>query len=337
MVIATRPVEESIVIVVEQRQVDRTGHDAIADVVRMHVVATVVFRQQSLRVNRNLAEELTSFVGRRQELAELPKVHASSRLLSLAGAGGVGKTRLAMRLARQLIDEFRDGVWLVDLAPLALPELLAQTVASTPGFREGPQRSARDVLIDTLRDRQLLLVLDTCEHLIASCAELVETVLHEAPGVRILATARRYRLLETVRQYARERLVHPAEAAALRDRHFEFFFDGFRDALTVLRHEQPVAGLKRVRLEQENLRAALDWALTSVSFANQGLELAAALFWFWTKRSLYAKGKLWLERALAAAAPAPQVLRARALLGLAHMHHFQGRPFDRVPARCSDP
>ena len=138
----------------------------------------------------NLPAELTSFVGRRKELLELPGVLASSRLLSLTGAGGVGKTRLAVRLACGLVNEFPDGVWLVDLAPLSVPDLVAQTIATVLGVREGPQRSARDALLDTLRDRALLLVLDNCEHLIAACAELVEALLREAPALRILATSR---------------------------------------------------------------------------------------------------------------------------------------------------
>ena len=108
----------------------------------------------------NLPAELTSFVGRRRELAELPGILGTSRLLCLTGAGGVGKTRLAVRLARDLSGHFRDGVWLVDFAPLSLPELVPQTIATALGFREGRQRSARDVLIDTLRDRDLLLILE---------------------------------------------------------------------------------------------------------------------------------------------------------------------------------
>ena len=140
--------------------------------------------------HHNLPVELTSFVGRRNELLELHGVLASSRLLSLTGAGGVGKTRLALRLARDVVNDFSDGVWLVDLAPLSVPDLVAQTIATALGVREDPQRSVREALLDELRDRQLLLVLDTCEHLIAACAELVEALLREAPGLRILATSR---------------------------------------------------------------------------------------------------------------------------------------------------
>jgi predicted ATPase len=415
-----------------------------------------------------------------------------------------------MRLAAGLVDRFSDGVWLVDLGPLSAPDLVAQTIATALGIREGPRRSTRDALLENLRHRELLLVLDNCEHLIAVCADLVEALLRGAPALRILATSRealgvsgetvcrvpslslpeplasvlvdalvdaeatrlfivratatdrafratpenagtiacicrrldgmplaielaaarvvmlsleqidtrlqdrfrlltggtrtavarqrtleatvdwsyqllsdgerqllsrlsvfpagwtldaaekvcggdgitandildllsklvskslvglesdvagehRYRFLETVRQYARDRLVQAGAADRLRERHFEFFFNEFRGALPILRHHGQLPCLRRLRIEQENVRAALEWALTSASLAEQGVELAGALFWFWTKRGLFEEGKSWLERALAVAARAPAPLRARALIGLAHMHHFQGR------------
>jgi len=464
--------------------------------------------------HHNLPAELTSFVGRRKELLEWPRVLATSRLLSLTGAGGVGKTRLAVRLACGLVNDFADGVWLVDLAPLLVPDLVAQTIATALGVREGPQKSVRDTLLDVLRDRELLLVLDNCEHLIASCAELVEALLREAPALRILATSRealgvsgetvcrvpslsvpealasvpvealvesdatrlfierasavdpafkpttdnsdaiaricrrldgiplaielaaarvvvltpaqiearlqdrfrlltggartavarqrtleatvdwsyellsdierqllsrlsvfpaawtleaaehvcggdginekdvldllsrlvskslvvvdiefagerRYRFLETVRQYARERLVQAGAVDRLRERHFEFFYNEFRGALPVLRHHHQLACLRRLRIEQENVRAALEWALTSSALAEKGVELAGALFWFWTKCGLYEEGQLWLEQALAVV-HAARGLRARALIGLAHMHTFRGRHVEVV-------
>src|SRR5258706_12642654 len=120
---------------------------------------------RSDRSRHNLPAEVTSFVGRRTELLELPGALVSSRLLSLTGDGGVGKTRLAVRLAANLVADFPDGVWLVDLAPLSAPQLVAQTIATALGVREGPQRSARDAVLDHLRHRALLLVLDNCEHL----------------------------------------------------------------------------------------------------------------------------------------------------------------------------
>jgi hypothetical protein len=108
----------------------------------------------------------------------------------LTGAGGVGKTRLALRLARDLENYFSDGVWLIDLAPLSEPDLVAQTIATAIGVRVDPHRSVSETLLDELRDRQLLLVLDTCEHLVAACAVLVEALLREAPELRIIATSR---------------------------------------------------------------------------------------------------------------------------------------------------
>jgi len=138
------------------------------------------------------------------------------------------------------------------------------------------------------------------------------------------AGERRYRFLETVRQYARERLVQAGAAERLRERHFEFFFNEFRGVLPILRHHHQLPCLRRLRTEQENVRAALEWGLTSSAFRESAVELAGALFWFWTKRGLYEEGTLWLERALALG-PVPGRLRARALIGLAHMHTFRGR------------
>jgi predicted ATPase/serine/threonine protein kinase len=462
------------------------------------------------RQRHNLTAELTGFVGRRKELAQLRSMLASSRLVSLTGAGGAGKTRLAVRLAYDVIDEFPDGVWLADLTPLTTPDLVALTVATAVGVREGPQRSIRDALLENLRHRKLLLVLDNCEHLIDACAELAQTLLQGVPALRIVVTSRealgvpgetinrvpslslpeetaslraeslvdaeatrlflerataidptftatsenagtiaricrrldgmplaielaaarvvvlsleqidtrlqdrfrlltggmrtavarqrtleatvdwsyqllsdderhllcrlsvfpagwtleaaeqvcggdgvnasdmldllsklvgkslvgvendvagqrRYRFLETIRQYARERLIQAGTADRLRERHFEYFFNEFRGVLPILRHHHQLQCLQRIWIEQENVRAALEWALTSASLAEKGLELAGALFWFWTKRGQFEEGRQWLERALAAAVHAPPALRARALIGLSTMHHFQGR------------
>lgn len=468
----------------------------------------------------NLPSELTSFIGRRKELTELRRLLAGSRLVSLTGDGGVGKTRLAVHLVSELVRDVSGGVWLIDLAPLTAPELIPQVIATIVGVRESAHRSVRAALVEYLRHRHVLLVLDTCEHLIDACAELVEGLLREAPALRIVATSRealgvpgeavfrvpslsmlnasgpvavdalltseatqlfverataidpafmpaaddagsiarichrldgiplaielaaarvavlspeqiearledrfrlltggartavarqrtleatvdwsyqllsevertllgrlsvfpaswtleateqvcagdgidppdvldllsrllskslvtiesdgvgerRYRLLETVRQYARERLVQAGAADRLRNRHFEVFFGEFRGVLPILRHHGQVACLKRLRAEQENVRSALEWGLSSRPYAEQGLELAGALFWFWTKRGLFEEGRLWLERALTVAADGPARLRAVALIGLAHMDHFQGRQLETA-ARASE-
>jgi len=113
-----------------------------------------------------------------------------TRLLSLTGAGGAGKTRLALQAAADLIDEFPDGVWFVELAPLTDPGLIPQTVASVLGLREEAGRPVMAMLSDYLRAKTTLLVLDNCEHLIADCAKFADTILHAAPKVKILATSR---------------------------------------------------------------------------------------------------------------------------------------------------
>lgn len=463
----------------------------------------------------NLPAELTSFVGRRKELVELPGLIASSRLLSLTGAGGVGKTRLAVRLASGLPNEFSDGVWLVDLAPLSVPDLVAQTIATSLGVRESPSRSIREALLEHVRDRELLLVLDTCEHLVGACAAVAETLLRGAPGLRIVATSReslgvpgeivyrvpslslpderasgsgdaameseatqlfieraitidttfrmnpdnaetivricrrldgiplaielaaarililspeqlearlehrfrlltggartavarqrtleatvewsyqllsdterlllcrlsvfpaswtleaaeavcggdpiddtdmvellsrlvgksllafdgraggerRYRMLESVRQYARDRLVEAGVADDLRERHFAVFFNEFRGVLRVLRGPDQVPCLRRLRSEQENVRAALEWALASTTRGEDGVELAGGLFWYWTMQALYEEGRYWLERAVAVRASA--LLQATVWIGVAHMHYFQGRHVEAAAA-----
>ena len=487
------------------KQVTRRRHHADA-------VTEPPHESPHLARHHGLPAELTSFVGRRKELDDLQKLIAASRLLTLIGAGGVGKTRLVVRLATAVVDEFPHGVWMADLSPLSAPDLIAQTLASSVGVRESPNRSVRDSLIEFLRDRRLLLVVDTCEHLVDACAELTEALLRGAPGLRIVATSRealgvpgevvyrvpslavpattaepvsphslaaadatqlfidrasaadpafsvsrdnapavanicrrldgiplaielaaarvavlspeqiearlhdrfrlltggartsvarqrtleatvdwsyqllsdverlllnrlgvfpsswtleaaervcggdgldpnevldhlcrfaekslvvverdtrgstRYRLLETVRQYARHRLLQNENADPLHRRHFDFFYSRFRDSFTVLRRERQLPRLHQLREEQENVRAALEWAIGSPDLGEQAVEFAGALFWFWTKRGLFEEGKLWLSRALQF--KASRRLRARALMGLAHMHYFQGRLAD---------
>lgn len=138
----------------------------------------------------NLPADFTSFVGRRHEVAEARRLLGESRLVTLTGFGGVGKTRLALRVARELERSFRDGVWLVDLAPLRDPGLVAQSVAAAVGMRDESSRWALTVLAEYLAGRQLVLLLDNCEHLLDPCAVLAETVLRRAPELRILATSR---------------------------------------------------------------------------------------------------------------------------------------------------
>ncbi|HLV78990.1 MAG TPA: BTAD domain-containing putative transcriptional regulator, partial [Chthonomonadaceae bacterium] len=132
----------------------------------------------------------TGLVGREQELMEIEACLQSARLVTLTGAGGVGKTRLAIEAARHAQEEFAQGAWFIDLAALTDEALVAQAVAAVLGIREEEGRSLRETLCAGLAAQQILLVLDNCEHLIDACAHLVEALLQSGPQVRILATSR---------------------------------------------------------------------------------------------------------------------------------------------------
>jgi predicted ATPase len=138
----------------------------------------------------HLPVHLTSFVGRQQEQAEVVRLLAGTRLLTLIGAGGVGKTRLALRVAASLLDDYADGVWAVELAPLGDEALVPGAVAAALAIREVPGQPLTDTLATALSAKRLLLVLDNCEHLVAACAALVERLLRACPQVRVLATSR---------------------------------------------------------------------------------------------------------------------------------------------------
>ena len=138
----------------------------------------------------NLPVEVTRFIGRRRELPAIGEAIERHRLVTLRGPAGVGKTRLALRVAADMLDNFADGCWLVQLSPLQAPELLARTVAGALGLPDEAAGDAPQALAQNLAERELLLVLDTCEHLTGACAELAELLLPVAPGLRILATSR---------------------------------------------------------------------------------------------------------------------------------------------------
>jgi predicted ATPase/DNA-binding CsgD family transcriptional regulator len=138
----------------------------------------------------NLPAEATSFIGRRRELAELRRKLGAARVVSLVGPGGVGKTRLALRAASDLARGFSGGAWLVELAEVRDPALVGNAVMAALDLRDQAATEPRALLRSYLADKELLLVLDNCEHLLEAAAEIVSEVVRAAPGVRVIATSR---------------------------------------------------------------------------------------------------------------------------------------------------
>jgi len=144
----------------------------------------------TLRVPTNLPAELTSFVGRRREIADVKALMAESRLVTVTGMGGVGKTRLARRIAASASRAFADGVWQVELADLHDPALLVDTIASALGLRLQGERWTVETLTERIEDRNMLVLLDNCEHLVDACAATLDRLLTRGPRVHVLVTSR---------------------------------------------------------------------------------------------------------------------------------------------------
>jgi predicted ATPase/class 3 adenylate cyclase len=138
----------------------------------------------------NLPVQLTSFIGREKEMAEIKRSILTHRLVTLTGVGGTGKTRLALQVAAELLDQFPDGTWFVELASITDPELIPQSILSTIGIPEQPGMTIQQLLVDYLRGKRLLLVLDNCEHLIEASAKEVDALLGVAHDLKIVATSR---------------------------------------------------------------------------------------------------------------------------------------------------
>lgn len=445
-------------------------------------------------VRGNLPLSLNSFIGRERELAELRHLLSIARMVTLTGAGGCGKTRLALQAANQL-DDFPDGVWLVDLAPLADPALIPHSVASVFDLYQVTEVPIVALLQNFLQLKNLLLVLDNCEHLIQGVAELCNALLRACPNLEILATSReplniagetafqvpslslpstqkapsikvirqyesvrlfidranstnpnlhlddtnasaiakicrrldgmplaielaaarvnsisigeiaarlddrfrllttgnrtalprhrtlrasidwsyellseaerlllrrlaifaggftleaaesvcteekkneildvlsrlvqkslvllqlddrpRYRLLETIRQYAREKLVESGAEDAVRDFHLDYFMKFAEFTAPKLHSPEQMQVLDRLDTDLDNMRAALDWSHRG-GHAEKGLRLAAALGWFWERRGYWNEGRMYLERLLILPETAPNTLiRAKGLV-----------------------
>jgi DNA-binding SARP family transcriptional activator len=251
----------------------------------------------------NLPASLTSFVGREKALLEVKRLLSMTRLLTLTGAGGAGKTRLAMEVARDLLGAYPEGVWLVELAPVSDPALTPQAVAAALGVREQPGRPLTDTLTDHLRAKDSLLVLDNCEHLVDAAAHLAAALLESCPKLRILATSR-------------EPLGVPGEAVwtvpplSLPDAGRASSVEGLMASEAVqLFLDRTSSRLPGFGLGEENAGA--------VGRICRKLEGAARLGWalwlFWWVRGRFTEGRSWMEEALAKGSAMPATARARAL------------------------
>ncbi len=143
-----------------------------------------------LGIHGNTGEEFNAFVGREREISEVCRIAGTARALTLCGAGGIGKTRLAIHVAARLAAEYPDGAWFVDLADVQHNELVSSRIATVTGVVEEPGRSLIATLADAYRPRQMLLVLDNCEHVIDACAKICQRLLAASPGLRVIATSR---------------------------------------------------------------------------------------------------------------------------------------------------
>ncbi len=215
----------------------------------------------------NLPAELSSFVGRRAELAAVRQALETGRLVTLIGAGGVGKTRLALSAASAARRAFRDGAWLVDVSPLRDDELLASTIAAALGLQSRTARWAPAVLGDQLANRALLLVLDNCEHMSDACAVIVEALLTRCPELRVVATSRQP--LDIPGEYLLA--VQPLQAPTFEERGREPAVLGRFDAVGLF-VERARALEPRFELTEENAQAVAE-----LCYRLDGLPLAVEL------------------------------------------------------------
>ncbi len=175
-----------------------------------------------IAVRNNLPHALSSFVGRKQELASVRDLLRTNRLVTVTGLGGSGKTRLALQIAKEALNEFPDGVWLVELVSVRDEELVAQTIGQALELEREGMFTSRDSWLDRLathlKERRALLVLDNCEHVVESCAELVDALLRRCPSLRIIAASREALAVEGEASFALAPLRAP-EQATLEEAH----------------------------------------------------------------------------------------------------------------------
>jgi predicted ATPase/class 3 adenylate cyclase len=217
----------------------------------------------------NLPQEITPFIGREHALAEVRQLLSNARLLTLVGMGGLGKTRLSLRLSAEVLDEYADGVWFVELAPLEDARLVAQAVASVLGVKEEPGRPVLEALLDFVKDRLLLLILDNCEHLVHACAQLAKDLLQSGSLMKVLASSREplHVMGETTYPVSTLAVPDPKQALSVAALTQNEAVDFFRD--------RALAALPAFRITEQNAMAVVEICrhLDGIPLA---LELAAA-------------------------------------------------------------
>ncbi|MDP9244394.1 MAG: AAA family ATPase [Chloroflexota bacterium] len=203
----------------------------------------------------NLPQELTSFVGREAELEELGGLMDTHRLVTLIGVGGTGKTRLMRQLAAELLGHRADGVWQVELAPVAGPELVVREVARALGVADEPGRPVVDTLVDFLRSKSLVLLLDNCEHVIGAAADLAVRLLASCPALTVLATSREALGVDGETVFQVPSLVVPSA------------IDPGEEHEQQVRWSEQIAAVDAVRLFVDRARAVSSFALTPANAA----------------------------------------------------------------------
>jgi predicted ATPase/DNA-binding CsgD family transcriptional regulator len=229
-------------------------------------------RERAHPPNDNLPSDISSFVGRKREVSDVRRLLLDgSRMLTLTGSGGCGKTRLALEATRALADEFEDGSWLVELAPLSDPDLVPQAVASVLGVREVPGRSLAEMLSQHLRPKKTLLVLDNCEHLVGACASLAVALLRQCPRLRVLATSREALGVSGEALYVVPSLTLPdprrlpAAGALPRSEAAELFFERARTVKQDFAlHEGNAAAVARICYRLDGIPLAIELAAARV-------------------------------------------------------------------------
>ncbi len=222
----------------------------------------------------NLPLQLTSFIGRERDLVEVKRLVSISRLVTLTGAGGCGKTRLANQSAQMNSHTFADGVWWIDLAPLHEPVLVPQLVAQTLGLRQVPDQPLLESLLNFVRSKRMLLILDNCEHLLTACAQLAQQLLSQAPALQILATSREVLAIAGEMVYQVSGLTSPPFGTeTVRDEQRNF------DPQDLMQYDAVRLFVERARAILPNFTLSSDRALAIVEICRRldGLPLALEL------------------------------------------------------------